>query len=119
MSVGSVLRGPWLPAVLTLDVGAGATSIRTIFSSTAGAFGDATVLADATAAAIVYTLPAASTCPRRIVTFKKIDASPNTVTLDGNGSETIDGALTQVISAQWGFVTVQSNGTSWFITAKG
>ncbi len=51
----------------------------------------------------------------RIYEIKKIDADADTVTLDGNGSETIDGATTAVITTQWESLTIQSNGTSYFI----
>lgn len=37
----------------------------------------------------------------RLVTIKKIDSSANTVTIDGNGSETIDGATTLVLLNQY------------------
>src|SRR6185295_13642672 len=59
-----------------------------------------TVLVDASGANRTITLPAASGATRRIYVIKKTDATANTVTIDGNGSETIDGATTQVISAQ-------------------
>ncbi|MNT84089.1 hypothetical protein D3C72_2240570 [compost metagenome] len=77
-----------------------------------------TVLVDASAAARTITLPTAASSTRRIYTIKKIDASANTVTIDGNASEVIDGAATQVLATQWSALTIQSNGTSWFITAK-
>ena len=38
----------------------------------------------------------------------------NAVTIDANAAETIDGALTQVLAAQWAFKRMVSNGTSWF-----
>jgi len=37
----------------------------------------------------------------RPVTIKKIDSSANTVTIDGSGSETIDGATTKVLTTQY------------------
>lgn len=37
----------------------------------------------------------------RLVTIKKIDSSTNTVTIDGSGSETIDGATTYVLNTQY------------------
>lgn len=73
-----------------------------------------TVLVDATAGPITITLPFAS-ARYRVYTVKKTDASANTVTIDGAGAETIDGAMTQVISSQYRAITVQSNGTSWDI----
>jgi len=74
-----------------------------------------TILVDASGATRTITLPAATGCARRIYTIKKIDASGNVVTIDGNASETIDGATTQPLNTQWEYLKIQSNGTSWFI----
>lgn len=76
---------------------------------------DSTVLADATSAAFTITLPKAYNANGYIFTIKKIDSSANAVTVDGDGAETIDGATTQVISFQYDSVTVQSDGTEWWI----
>ena len=76
---------------------------------------DHTVLADASGNVITANLPTAASASGYQFTIKKIDSSANTVTIDGNGSETIDGATTAVITMQWESVTVQSNGTAWYI----
>lgn len=55
---------------------------------------------DATSGNITVNLPAA-TGKGRLVTIKKIDSSTNTVTIDGSGTETIDGATTYVLSTQY------------------
>ncbi|HSC14498.1 MAG TPA: hypothetical protein VLI71_05235, partial [Gammaproteobacteria bacterium] len=55
--------------------------------------------------------------PNLKLTVKKIDATANAVTIDGDGAETIDGAATQSLPAQWNAKTVQSNGVAWFIIA--
>ncbi len=47
--------------------------------------------------------------------IKKVDVSVNTVTVDGNASETIDGATTAVLTTQWESITIHCNGTAWFI----
>lgn len=75
---------------------------------------DYTILVDATAGNTTINLPAASTVSGYILVVKKIDLSANTVTLDANGAETIDGAATRVLSYQYSAITVQSNGTNWF-----
>ena len=56
--------------------------------------------------------------PGRIHVIKKIDSSINTVTIDPNGTETIDGASTYVLAVQYSTVVIQSNGTNWFIVSK-
>ncbi len=48
-------------------------------------------------------------------TIKKTDVSANAVTIDGNGAETIDGATTQSLPAQYDSMEVVTNGTEWFI----
>ena len=73
-----------------------------------------TVLSDATGGARVLNLPTAASSIHRTYIIKKIDASVNTVTIDGSGVETIDGAATVVLTAQWERITIQSNGTAWF-----
>ena len=77
-----------------------------------------TVLVDASGAARTITLPAATGVSRRTYTIKKTDASVNAVTVDGNASETIDGATTQPLALQNEYITIQCNGTAWFIIAN-
>ena len=75
------------------------------------------VRVDATTANITITLPAAAAAgvSGRLYRIKKIDATANTVIVDANAAELIDGSLTKTISAQYGTFTIQSNGTSWDI----
>lgn len=77
-----------------------------------------TVRVDATGAPRTITLPAAAGVTRRIYTIIKSDVSANTVTIDGNASETINGALTKVISTQYAGCTIQCDGSNWFIIAS-
>lgn len=76
---------------------------------------DATILVDASGAARTITLPAASGISGRIYVIKKTDSSGNAVTVDANASETIDGATTYALSAQYKFVVIQCDGTNWHI----
>jgi hypothetical protein len=77
---------------------------------------DYLILCDATSAGFTVSLPSASAVGMtgKILVVKKIDASGNSITLDGFLSETIDGALTQTISVQWSPFAIMSNGTAWF-----
>lgn len=50
-----------------------------------------------------------------IVYIKKTDSSANEVTVDANGSETIDGAGTKTISAQYVTITLISDRNNWHI----
>lgn len=78
------------------------------------------VLADATSAAFTLTLPtAAASTPYAIFFIKKIDSSlSNIVTLDGNGSETIDGLLTLTLANRGETIIIQSDGTNWRVLSR-
>jgi hypothetical protein len=67
--------------------------------------------------AITVNLPtvASSACDGRIYTIKKGMSSTNDITIDGNSSETIDGATTFVLSDVQGAITIASDGTEWKI----
>jgi len=77
---------------------------------------NALITGDVTGAGFTMTLPAAATAGDGWkVTVKKIDGSSNSVTIDGNASETIDGATTYDISSQYQAATFCSNGTNWSV----
>lgn len=78
-----------------------------------------TVLVDATSGNLTITLLASATAGSGFeVTIKKTDITANTVTIDGNGVETIDGATTQVLAFQYNSMTLISDGTNWQIKDK-
>ena len=79
---------------------------------------DHIILGDASGGAFTITLPAAADHTGREFTVKKIDGSANAVTVDGNSSETIDGAATYALSSQYSSVTVVSDGSNWYIVGK-
>jgi hypothetical protein len=113
-ALGNIMAGSTTNSLSTLEslnsFGAGIASVAIDTTLSSAHF---TLLVDASGAARVITLPAATA--RRIYVVKKIDSSGNTVTIDGNASETIDGALTKVLSAQYASVMIQSDGTNWHI----
>ena len=51
----------------------------------------------------------------RTYRIKKIDADADIVTIDGNGSETIDGYLTPDLTAQNESIDIQSDGSNWHV----
>jgi hypothetical protein len=71
------------------------------------------ILCDCASNAITVNLPAAA--QGRFYFIKKIDATANAVTIDGNSSETIDGATTLTIGAQYDAVTIVANTSAWYI----
>jgi hypothetical protein len=67
---------------------------------------------------IVATLPAAASADAaagRVVTIMKVDSGGGSVTIDGDGSETINGATTVSLASQYNYRTIVSNGTTWFV----
>lgn len=76
---------------------------------------DTVILCDAAAGALAITLPTAVGRTGKVFYVKKIDATANPVTVDGDGAETIDGATTQVISTQYNAIKIISGGSNWSI----
>lgn len=65
------------------------------------------------------TLPLAASMKGELVTVIKDDAGAATVTIDGNGSETINGATTLVLAAtQFKFATLVCDGLKWLVVAS-
>ncbi len=76
---------------------------------------DKLILVDATSGAVTISLLAAATAGSGFrVAIKKVDSSGNAVTVDGNGSETIDGATTSTLSTQYDTDNLICNGSNWF-----
>jgi len=120
-STGNVGIGTNSP-VTTLDVnGSFALSITTpdltgnTYTIAAGQY---TVLLDDDDAQVtdtlVVTLPAAASNSGRILNLIKVGSS-ETVQLDGNSAETLNGALTKDLTVQYDRVQIQCDGSNWFI----
>jgi len=79
---------------------------------------DNTILANATASALVLNLPAAAV--GRMYTIKKIGTGgiDHDVTVTPNGTALIEGGANFVIYNDWTFITIQSDGTNWYIIRK-
>ncbi len=76
---------------------------------------DTVIMASASGGNVVITLPLASTVSGYRFYVKRTDSSGNTVTLARSGSNTIDGATSHTLDAQYTSVTVVSDGSNWFI----
>jgi hypothetical protein len=61
-------------------------------------------------------LPDATTCRGKEIVVKDYagSAGTNNITLDGFGSQTIDGSATKAINSNYGALKVKSNGANWF-----
>jgi hypothetical protein len=73
------------------------------------------VTVDATSGAVSINLPAVSGITGRVYDIIKIDSSGNAVTVDGNSSETINGATTFVLSDRYDKVQVSAGASEWHI----
>lgn len=74
---------------------------------------DHTLLADCTSNNITFNLPAVSGTDGAEYYIQKIDSSANTLTIDGNGAETINGAATLVLNSQYQGVILRSKNDAW------
>lgn len=72
------------------------------------------VLVTTGSSAITVTLPAAANHTGRIYRIFKVDSGNGTVVVDGNSSETIEGATTFTLGSQYAMAAIVSNGTLWF-----
>lgn len=67
---------------------------------------------DASGGAKTVTLPTAASISGRVYTIIKVDSSANTVTVDGDGVETIDGLATQLLRQQYDAITIVADATN-------
>ena len=74
---------------------------------------DEVILADSTAAIVTLALLTAVGRTGKKITFKRINVGANDVIIDPNAAETIDGAATRTLGAQFDKVTIISDGANW------
>jgi len=98
--------------------GSFSSPIKTVTAAYTLTSSDSTVLANASSAAFTVTLPDATTCSGREYVIKKIDSSANAVTVGVTGTQTIDGASSRSLASQYKYITVQSDGSNWYIIAN-
>ncbi|HEX3168736.1 MAG TPA: hypothetical protein VHQ93_20855 [Chitinophagaceae bacterium] len=80
---------------------------------------DNTILADASSASFTVTLPGAATVEAgKTYTVKRTNAGANTVIVDGNGSETIDGIPSLRLNQRFDYLQLQSDGTNWMVISE-
>lgn len=114
-NLGNVGIGTTSPTSTLHNAGSFASPITTKTADYTATSSDHTILCNKSDGNITITLPAVSGCSGRIYNIKKIDSSAYTVTIDGNSSETIDGALTQTLTTQYESITIQTDGSAWYI----
>jgi hypothetical protein len=94
-------------------------AVTTITSNYTLTASDNTILANTTSAAITVTLPSPANIAGRIYTIKKIGTGglDNELTITP-ASGTIDGGANYKIYNDWTYVTLQTDGTNWYIIKK-
>lgn len=78
---------------------------------------ESVVTASATST-FTLTLPTAVGNKNKVYTIKKIDSSTNSVIIDGNSSETIDGSTTYTLQDRYDFIQIVSDDSNWHIIGK-
>lgn len=102
---------PIFPVSAYITPSTKAPSIRTVTADDSVGSSDYTVLADASGGALTITFPA-SPATGRVLNVKKIDASANSMILDGNGNN-IEGFTSVLITDGGTNVQMQYDGTQW------
>lgn len=102
-------------ATIQSQLGIGVRAIRTELANYTATPTDDVILCDATAGNMTIQLPPAASSSNKSYVVVKIDVSANTVTVDGDTGDLIDGAATQVINSQWTAIEIICNGTAWYI----
>lgn len=116
-SIGQILKvsGATLPSWGAASATLSTTTKTTANSPYTALNTDDLIRINASGGAVTVNLPAAASNGGKQLIIKKIDSTVNTVTIDANASELIDGALTVVIQDQWQSLTLVCDGTGWNI----
>jgi len=112
---GKVGLGTTSPNTLLQVAGPIATAITTKTANYSISSTDSVVLCDATGGSLTVTLPSAAGISGRQYSIKRTSSGANTVTLATQSGETIDGAATRSLAAQYQSATVVSDGTNWWV----
>lgn len=77
------------------------------------------ILVDASSGNVTVQLPTASSAENHDIIVKRTDGSANTVSIETDGTEEIDGSsATKTLASQYDTTTLFSNGTAWWIVGE-
>lgn len=94
-------------------------NVRTITEGYTVTDDDDIIIVDASGGAITVGLPPAfSNEDMKITIVRKDGTVANAVTIDADGSETINGATPRSLSTQYAAVTLICDGTEWFVIGE-
>lgn len=91
--------------------------VRTETAAYTAAGTDFAILCDASGGIFTVTLPPAADNKGLLLYIQRTSAA-NNVTIDGNGSETINGSATVTLSSQYASRLLISNGVGWSVIAS-
>ncbi len=95
------------------------TATFTVFADDAVGSPKDIYLVTTSSSAVSANLPAASSAYLgRVVTIFKADSGGGAVTIDGNASETINGATTVALSSQYHYRTIVCDGSNWLVISS-
>lgn len=104
-----VARGAlWSQGVVTKVTGTDSTPYT-------AALKDETICVNATSGVFQVIMPSVSGAIGKRITVIKTDSSGNAVTVSRSNTSLINGSINQTLSAQYAKITVQTDGTNWFI----
>jgi len=93
------------------------TELTTVDEDYTAVTTDGTVVADSTAGAVTVTLPAASEMEGRTLIVKRIPTSANNVTVEADGTDTIDDGTDFVLTASYDSLTLRAVSGGWIVTS--
>lgn len=100
--------------VVLSDGGLGTKTVKTVTANYTATTADDVILVDASSNAVTVTLYTSSGNAGKELTLTRIDTSANIVTIDGNGSENIQRALTQTLVTDESYSLV-ADGSNWYL----
>jgi hypothetical protein len=101
-----------LTATAISNTGQEKSAVATVTGALALTSAHRIVLADCTSAGFTITLPAVASSANVRYTIIKIN-SANTLTIQGNGAETINGSNTKTLTTQYTSFNLVCDGTQW------
>ena len=124
-TVGTITSGTWNGNIIPISAGGSGsntpggalnnfTTVDTLTTSDTLNDIDRVVFMDATSGALTLALPSASGTFEFVI--KKIDSSVNTITINADPGDLIDGSATYVLNTQYQYVRITTDeGTNWFV----
>jgi len=92
-----------------------ALALVTVTGEYSAKISDEVILCDAETNPFTITLPNAVENSGQVLTIKKINSNSNSITINSFTSQKIDGSSTFLLSTQYAFIKVISNGANWFV----